>query len=266
MNPSRNKVGHALFALLVIAAGVLLLSYYTGVLPGYIKSIIFSWQTLLVAIGLVMLAQPHKRTTGVILIIIGSVFLLPKIVGSCCYYYGNGRALSWAIILILVGIFLLCKAFFGKNWCRQARFHTYFYTDEGSHSTRSCHSRERRSNSIPKDETGYIDRNFVFGGGKENFDLQNFKGGEINCIFGGLDLDLSKAQLAPGVHTLEINTVFGGVTIYIPPHWKVEIRQTRVFGGFEDRRTPSYFDVEEDRSLIIVVNAVFGGGEIRSKQ
>ena len=266
MNTHRNRIGHALFALLVIAAGTLLLTYYTGILPASVKTIIFSWQMLLIAIGIVMLAQPYKRTPGLILIIIGSVFLFPKIVGSCCFFYGNSHALSWAIILILVGIILLFKAFFGRSWCRHARFHTHIFTEEGEDTPRYHHSRERWSSSVPKDETGYVDRNYVFGGGKEFFDLQNFKGGEINCVFGGLELDLSKAQLAPGVHTLEINTVFGGVTIFVPPHWKVEIRQTRVFGGFDDRRTPSYFDVEEGGSLILVVNAVFGGGEIRSKQ
>jgi predicted membrane protein len=264
MNPSRNKLGHALFALLFIAAGVLLLSYYTGILPASVKSIIFTWQTLLIAIGIVFLAQPHKRTPGVILIIVGSAFLLPKFCGDFCFFNGSDHALSWAIILILVGLFLLFKAIFGRGWCHHARIHTHFSSGSGSDSCCS-NRRERFSSSVPKGDTGYVDRNYVFGGGKEIVDMPNFKGGEINCVFGGLDLDLSKAQLESGVHTLEINTIFGGITIFVPPHWKIEIRQTRVFGGFEDKRTPSYFDVEEDRTLIIVVNAVFGGGEIRSK-
>jgi predicted membrane protein len=266
MNASRNKLGHALFALLVIAAGVLLFSYHTGVLPVSVKSIIFTWQTLLIAIGLVLLAQPYKRTPGVILIIIGTVFLLPEIFGRIPLFYGRGRALSWAVILILVGIFLLGKAIFGRSWCHHHKRYRHRFEEGRCESSYFQHPREHFSTRTPKDETGYVDRNFVFGGGKEYVNLPNFKGGEINCIFGGLDLDLSKAQLAPGLHTLEVSSVFGGVTICVPTHWKVEIRQTCVFGAFDDKRTQPYFDVEEDRSLIIVVNAVFGGGEIRSKQ
>jgi predicted membrane protein len=247
MNFNRNKLGLLLLALLVLAAGALLLGYYAGFLSDAAKSIIFSWQTLLIALGIILLSplHPNHRTPGAVLIIVGVAFLLPLILGNCCFFYGNGKALSWAILLILLGLYILFKAIFGKQ-------------HQGCCSKGYAHTR------ISKGETGYIDRNFVFGGGEDVIDISDFKGGEINCVFGGANLDFTRAQLAEGVHTLGINTVFGGVTLRIPPHWKVELRPTCIFGGFEDKRRQISTDSEENKTLIIVVSAVFGGGEIRS--
>ncbi|MCL2728222.1 MAG: hypothetical protein FWD56_07550, partial [Bacteroidales bacterium] len=79
MNSIKNKLGLIIFALLVIAAGLLLFSFHIDLLPVAAKPIIFSWQTLLIAIGVVSLFQANHRTVGVILITVGAVFLLPKI-------------------------------------------------------------------------------------------------------------------------------------------------------------------------------------------
>ena len=92
-----------------------------------------------------------------------------------------------------------------------------------------------------------------------------FKGGEINNVFGGMEFDLSEAQLAEGTNYLELNSVFGGIILYVPVDWKIEIRQTQVFGHFVDNRAKPGFEIDENRALVIEAHAVFGGGEIRSK-
>ena len=117
-----------------------------------------------------------------------------------------------------------------------------------------------------KNSKGYIERNYVFGGAREKLDMNDFRGGEINCVFGGLELDLTDAKLAEGVHYLEINNVFGGMVLYVPVDWKIEIRQTRFFGNFVDSRPKPNFTVDEKCVLLLEVNAVFGGGEIKVKQ
>ena len=243
-----SKIQTLLFGLIVIKIGVLLYLFNAGILATVYKPIIFSWQALLAAIGCIMLVDKRSWAGGAILILVGAIFLLPKLdIPGLRFTQGYG----WALIFIIMGFLILCKAIFGRKCC-----HTHHVNGHVDH-----HAGPRWA----KDEAGYIERNYVFGGGKEKIDVPDFKGGEINCVFGGLDLDLSDAQLAEGTHTLEINTVFGGVNIYVPTHWRVEIRQTRVMGSFEDRRNKSYFDVEENKTLIIIISAVFGGGEIRTK-
>jgi len=247
MNTIKNKLGLIVFALIVISAGALLFCSHLGLLPCVPKSIIFSWQMLLIAIGIVSLTQVHHRDFGVVLITVGAVFLLPKIpISALSIFQENGRMLCWGLLLILLGTFFLIKVIFGKP----------LFGPFGRHKQRT---------HTPVNQTGYIERNYVFSGGEEVLDALNFKGGEVNCVFGGLELDLSKAQMAEGTHTLSINIIFGGVTLFVPSHWKIELRPRCVFGGFEDRRRPSTFDTDDNKILIITIEAVFGGGEIRTR-
>jgi predicted membrane protein len=110
-----------------------------------------------------------------------------------------------------------------------------------------------------------LERNYVFSGGSDRSDCKNFKGGEVNCVFGEINLDLSEAQLAEGTHALEINTVFGGAVVTVPADWNIEVKRHEVFGRFSDRRPLAGFEVNENKKLVLVVTSVFGGGEIRCK-
>ena len=84
-------------------------------------------------------------------------------------------------------------------------------------------------------------------------------------MFGGTELDLSNAKLAEGVNYMEVNLVFGGVVIYVPADWKIEVGQSQFCGRFQDNRPKLEFEVDENRTLILDVNAVFGGGEIKCR-
>ena len=92
----------------------------------------------------------------------------------------------------------------------------------------------------------------------------DFKGGEINAVFGGLTLDLRHTNLAEGTSRLEVNAVFGGVTVIIPNDWFVETNIDAVFGGFEDKRQIKVTNYNSERKLVITGACVFGGGELRN--
>ncbi|NLH23803.1 MAG: cell wall-active antibiotics response protein, partial [Bacteroidales bacterium] len=89
-----------------------------------------------------------------------------------------------------------------------------------------------------------------------------FRGGNIESVFGGVTLDLRKTDLQEGVSYLKVSTVFGGVTLFIPPSWNVEIQSDSVFGNFKDNR-PYAAGVDKNSKLIIKAECVFGGGEIK---
>ena len=111
----------------------------------------------------------------------------------------------------------------------------------------------------------YIDYVNIFSGGDRQVVSQNFKGGRISAVFGGTELDLTKARLAPGRNDIEIACVFGGATIIVPDTWYVTIEVTPVLGGFTDSRklTPGR-TVDSTSQLVIKGAVVFGGGEIKS--
>ena len=249
MSRNRIKMSSIVCGLFFMAAGVLLFAFNAGILPAEYKFVVFSWQMLLAAMGFVFLFSRHKRIAGIIMMMVGGFFLLPKLNIDGLDFIGQNY---WAIVLICVGIFIVGSTIFGKQFFR--------HSEEWHGSYRHSHGWKSYEN-----KAGYIDRNCVFGGSNEKLNLKNFKGGDINSVFGGIELDMSDCQLAEGVHHLELNSVFGGILLYVPIDWKIEINQTQFFGQFADNRPKPEFEVDEKRTLIIEVNAVFGGGEIRCK-
>ena len=251
MRRNSIKVSSVICGLLFLAAGALLFAFNSGYLLPEYKSVVFSWPMLSVAIGFVFLFSRDKWLAGIILMLVGGFFLLPKLhIERLEFITQNG----WAIALIIVGFIVIYKTIFGKH---------FFYRTEWHCSNKEWHSNDRKQHH---DKSGHIDYNCVFTGGKKKLDTKNFRGGEINNVFGGMELDLTDAQMAEGVHFLEINSVFGGIVLYLPIEWNVEIRQSsQVFGSFVDNRPKPGFEVDEKRTLIIEANAVFGGGEIKCK-
>ena len=65
---------------------------------------IFSWQIILIIIGLILLAG-KRSTGGLVLIIIGGLFLLPDIL----MIPGFTAALIFPVVLIAVGVTLIAK-------------------------------------------------------------------------------------------------------------------------------------------------------------
>jgi predicted membrane protein len=229
-----------------LAAGVLLVGFNAGFISREYRHIVFSWPMLPVAVGFVTLFSRHSRFTGFIMMLIGGVFLLPKL--NIVYFDFIVRNI-WAIVLILIGVIII-----ERSICRR-RFRGVF-----PHIDPVLPGRRRR-----KHDTGFIDRSCIFTGTKEKIDFDNFRGGEVNSVFGGAEIDLSGAQLAEGTNYLELNSVFGGITIYVPADWNIEIRQHNVFGDFKDRRPKTGIATGGKSVLIIEAHDVFGGGEIRCR-
>ena len=250
------KTSSIIWGLLIVAAGALLLAFNMGLLPQEYKHVVFSWPMIPVIIGFCMLFSRRSWLGGIIIMLVGGFFLLPKLeIEGLAFITQNG----WAIALMIGGIIILCKAFFSKGFCHHNPVD--IYTNVEWHDKRHSHKRKNNEN-----EQGCLERNCVFSGGKERLDIDNFKGGEINCVFGGIELDLTDSELAEGIHTLEINSIFGGCVLHLPIAWNIEIQSTRVFGQFVDNRPKPSFEVDEKSKLIIEVNAVFGGGEIKCRE
>ncbi|MCK9422330.1 MAG: cell wall-active antibiotics response protein [Bacteroidales bacterium] len=220
---------------IVIIAGLLLLLVNTGFLPYEFQHILISWQMLLIAIGIVSLFSSESRTPGTILILIGVIFILPRIFDLPF----NAMHLFWPLILIAIGVLILFRRIPHGPW----------------------HPGINRQ-SQPRDD-GYIFEDNIFSGTKNRIIQQVFRGGHINCIFGGSELDLSQATLAEGINELEVNTIFGGVTITVPSDWKVQLKITSILGGFTDKRTYLKESPDPSRILIIKGSVIFGGGEIK---
>lgn len=99
-----------------------------------------------------------------------------------------------------------------------------------------------------------------FSGQTIKFDGKDFKGAEVNAIFGGITIDLTNAKVKDGA-VINATAVFGGVTILIPEDLKVEIKSTSVFGGVSDKTK----NKEKKDKVTLHVNgcSIFGGVDIK---
>lgn len=75
----------------------------------------------------------------------------------------------------------------------------------------------------------------IFGPLEFHSTSRNFRGGRLECWYGGGVLDLRDATLAPEGATLQVRAVFGGGQILVPTDWKV-VSTVRGMGGLQDIR------------------------------
>ena len=229
--------GVPFIGIFLIGLGLVFLFDRMNLIPEGWRDIILSIPMLLIFIGLINIFRNQSRFAGLILIIIGGAFLLPDVFNLPF----ETKQLIWPLILILIGIFIVFKT---QN---RKRPHVFFPQSE------TTNSNER------------IEEVAIFGGGKRVIASQNFKGGTITAIFGGLELDLSDAELSDEGAVIELSCIFGGATLIVKPEWDVQVQVTSVMGGFSDKRkvykptgTPS------TKKLLIKGEAIFGGGEPKS--
>ncbi|HDZ41870.1 MAG TPA: hypothetical protein ENH59_09380 [Bacteroidetes bacterium] len=229
---SYSATSKVVIGLVLILLGFMLVIRNTGLMPGYFEDIIFSWQMLLIAIGFIMLLGTGNKMPGLIVMAVGGFFILPEVFDIPFRTY----RLFWPAILIIIGVIVLTNT----RWFSKERWHS------GSTSS-----------------SDIIDMVNIFGGGERRFMSQNFRGGKITCIFGGGEIDLTRARLAEGTHELEIACIFGGISLIVPPEWNIIIDVTPVLGGFSDSRKTSGSAIDMSKTLVIKGAVVFGGGEIK---
>ena len=249
------------FGLLLMLIGILFLGFNFGFIPMPLKSVVFSWPMLLVFIGFVNLFK-RKWISGILLIVVGKFFLVPRILEAYPTLFpalnGHFVHIYWPMLFIAVGLFIVLQRIFYPIW----GFETWA-NDWQTRGHRMRHQHRRHSYSKWEGTTEGFSKNSVFGSGDHIVLDPEFKGGELNAVFGGLSLDLRRTNLPVGETRLDVNAVFGGITIFVPADWFVETHLDAIFGGFQDNRMPKE-PLDATKKLIITGSCVFGGGEIRN--
>ena len=255
----RSVTNTIVFAVLLILAGVSFLGFNLGFFPMPYKNVIFSWPMLVIAWGLLSLSKKHIWSGG-LLVLIGGFFLIPNIIAACpgVLPVGNGNFvhLYWPVLLIAAGVLFLVRRLLpcSHGHCLDNHFEYTKYKEVGEETVNS---------KTWKKGKGYFDKQSVFSSGKHIVLDPEFKGGDINTVFGDTTLDLRKTTLPEGDTILEINIVLGSVTILVPTDWTVEIKMDSVLYNFEDKRFETG-QTDNSRRLIIHGSGVLGSGELRN--
>jgi predicted membrane protein len=232
----RNRTLGLGLLIIIIGLGFLLRQF--NLFDPYTEDILFSWQMLLIVIGVYNLFFADGKTTGFILIIIGGFFLLPEVF-ELPY---NFRRTFWPVLLILLGFFILSRSgLFGRR-------------------------RHEPMAGATGEDINFIEEVNIFGGSEKKFSGIKFRGGKITSIFGGSDVDLSDAEMDADSVVVEVFYLFGGSSLTVPRDWHVINQVTTVLGGFSDKRpTDPGQRGQPQKSLILRGLVIFGGGEIKSR-
>ena len=230
------------FALLIVGAGILLLCLNGGVFPVAWKCFFISWPMLLFVLGCAALCRIHY-VPGIILTAVGIFFLVPLFPGAS--FDGQFLSMWWPVFIIIGGLLIFFSILLKPK-----------HLIEHHHSRGDWIDKHRSTQEENLD--GKISYKFVFSGTEQVILDPVFKGGYIETVFGGMELDLRKTSIVEGETYLYVKAVFGGVEIKAPEDWHIETRSESTFGGVTDDRLMSE-DIDHTRKLIIFAKAVFGG-------
>jgi predicted membrane protein len=246
---------------------------------------LFSWQVLLITIGVFIgLSHGFRGPGWLIMIMIGTFFLMDQLIPGL-----DIHRFIWPAVIIVVGLVMLIrpkKPYWMDPGCqgrwkhrdierwqrRRSRrgypgMHYFPGNPFDSQATDPSGTAGSTTTGMGYNTRGfssedYIDATTVFGGIHKNILSKNFKGGDMTIFMGGAELNLSQADIQ-GVATLDITQIMGGTKIIVPPNWEVRSQVTSVFGNIEDKRQ-NISATNPDKVLIIDGSSVFGGIEIRN--
>jgi hypothetical protein len=236
----------SLVAVILIVAGALLFLDNLGLLP--IHNIGDYWPLALVAWGVTIFERKrtaHSLIWAAAVVVFGCLLLL----GNLHIIHVTG-SIFWPLVLIAFGATMLV----GRSGL-PASFPGWWAAQSDDAKAGQSYFGNRLMESV------------VFSGAERRVESQNFEGGKVDAVFGGIELDLSGAAISSPDHRaiLEANAVFGGIEIRVPRTWRVEKKGAAVFGGFEDRTFPPRPEPGvEPPTLVIRGAAVFGGIEVKN--
>ncbi|MBV8047325.1 MAG: hypothetical protein JO171_09240 [Paludibacterium sp.] len=232
-NPRRGIVWGVFF----IAIGVLALLNNLHLLA--LGDISRLWPTVFCVIGVRKWLNPFRPWSR---FISGAVFMLVGI-GWTLQNFGViqlSASLLIPIVLILAGVLAIGRAF-----------------QPHPHRWGPGHDFEAMTRTQQED---VVHVNATLSGVSLRCLSQDFKGGELRTLLGGIQLDLRQASITSRAE-LRVSAVCGGIQIRIPQDWLLQVQIAPTMGGVEDKTVPP---PSPEKTLVLVGEAVMGGIEVKN--
>lgn len=220
------NTGRAVIGIGFVALGTLLLLDRGGVIDA--GGVIADWWPVvfLVAAALELLARPRRPIGATVFAVIGLLLLG----GTTGVLTASVWGVVWPVVIIGLGLWLLF---------------------------RRTPARGRWPGSTGDD---VIDATVLFSGRRIVSTSRAFRGGSATAIFGGIEIDLTGADI-DGTAEVEAVALFGGVDIQVPAGWRVVVDGPAIFGGHENN-VPAPHDPDAP-VLRVAATAIFGGVEVK---
>lgn len=249
----RSRVSHnkALVGVFIVIIGIALLLKQIPSIGGFLPDWLFTWPMILIVIGAFIFLK--NGFGGLPPIIIGLFFLLRE------ENLLSEQIRNYAIplLVIIIGLIFILKRNHHPNFRRAGMRRRFRNRDR---LDREC--MVSNWDYCDKSSEDYLDVNSVFGSAEKSMFTKAFKGGNINCAFGGAKINLSQADLEEKA-VLNVSVAFGGAEITVPANWQVQNDLTAILGGIEDKRRMTIAD-DSKKTLVLRGGIFCGGVEIKN--
>ena len=201
-----KRISDIMWGLILIIIGVILGGNALDIFN--INLFFDGWWTLFIIVPtFIGLVTERDKTGNIIGLIIGLLLLL-----SCRGLFDF--KLIWKLIFPLIFVIIGLSLIFKNNINKEVS------------------EKIKKLNENLSSNDGYT---ATFSGQNLNFDGEEFKGSNLNAIFGGIKLDLRKAIINEDI-VINASSIFGGIDIYIPDNCKVKIKSNSIFGGVSNNK------------------------------
>ena len=278
--PPKNNKSSNLVGFIIVFLGVAIL-FKNMNMGNIIPNWMFGWETILIIIGLVIgVNSKFEKKSSIVLIIIGSVFLLKN---ELDIHLGRFIIPAAAIAL---GFYLINR---NKNnpqlppttppqndeydWDRRVN-QDYPGNTDGTNNPSSANPNDSYAQASGTEHRPY-GRNFLpdfenylkvdnfFSDTKKVILSKNFLGGNITSVFGSTQLNFLQADLKQPV-VIDTFQLFGSTKIIVPTNWKVYSNVSSIFGEVDDRRPMIEVVTDENKKIYITGTSLFGGLTIKN--
>lgn len=217
----RRPLPQIVLGLLIIAIGVIALLGRADVLDA--GALISTWwPMLIIGVGIASLLTAPRAWVGPLVVIAIGIFFQLSTLGVVD---GGLWDFLWPIGLIVLGLAILLRL--------------------GGRS----------------DDSAVVDAAVIWWGTELRTTSQQFRGGGLSAIMGGIEVDLRQAGIESRAD-ISVFVWWGAVEIKVPPTWRVRMDGLPILGGWEDKTTlPESSSAPE---LRVHVTAVMGGVEVKN--
>lgn len=186
----------SILGIILIIVGAYFLLDNLDIIDIHIPWYFFTWQMILIGIGLFNLLTGNRKA-AFILIGIGTFFFLPE-------FFDFDVRDFWPVLLIFIGV-----SFFLRN---------------------------RNASSYAASDDNTFDDLAIFASNEKTITSLQFQSGKTSTIFGSTQLDFRQTELGGNEAVIDAFTMFGSTELTVPNDWEVLSEVTPVLGSFENKR------------------------------
>lgn len=224
--------GRLVFGLIVAVLGVLWTLDNLDILES--EPILRWWPALLIAAGvgrLTGIGAGRQPVAGAVFSVVGLILL-----GNELDFFNVRVWELWPLVLIGIGAMLVMRSIRGPGAAPADA--------QGADRFNQVHTFAMWAGSTLKNES------------------QDFRGGDLSAVMGGVDLDLRAARTTSPQVVLDVFAWWGGIDLRVPADWRVVSEVLPLMAGYEDKSRPA--EGAPATTLLIRGVVIMGGIEVKN--